>query len=67
MIGFSLLVRVTRSSRRAFYNLPLFFRQFPPCLHSTFLAARATFSVAHIKLFFHDKLSYLLETFPRVS
>jgi hypothetical protein len=67
MIGFPFLVRVARGSRRPFYYLSLFFRQFRPRLHSTFLAARATFSVAHIKLFFHDKLSYLLETFPRVS
>jgi hypothetical protein len=63
MAYLSFFFGVFRRPRKTFNGHALLLAKFSPCFESTFFAARATFSVTHIKLFFHDKLSYLLETF----
>jgi hypothetical protein len=66
MVRFPFFLGMSSGWGDSFDDLPLVFGEFRPRLHSTFFAAWATFSVTH-KLFFHDKLSYLLECAPRVT
>ena len=67
MARFPFLIGITTASWQAFDDLSFLLGEFRPHLHSSFFAARATFSVTHIKLFFHGTLSYLLESAPRVT
>ena len=62
MVRLPFFIGIPTSARDAFYDFSLLLGEFRPCFHSSFLAARATFSVTHIKLFFHDTLNYLLES-----
>jgi hypothetical protein len=63
----SFLFGISRRLRQPFDDVPLFVRQLSPGFESSFFAARAGFSVTHIKLFFHGYFVIYLETFPRVT
>jgi len=62
MVRLPFFIGKPTSSGDAFDDLSLLLGEFRPGFHSSFFAARATFSVTHMKLFFHDKLNYLLES-----
>lgn len=49
--------------RESLDDLSFFIGHLGPGFEASFLAARAGFLMAHIKLFFHDQLSYLLGDF----